>query len=267
MKIALYGAAGRMGRAIVSLVHEAGDATIVGAVDHHGSAHLGEDVGVLAGVGNLGVVVDADLGSGLLGADVVIDFSIAPAFDPMLRAAMQHGVAVVSGTTRLSDESQALIDKAAEKIPVLWAPNMSVGIQVLAKVVREAIAALGVDYDVEIVEAHHNQKADAPSGTATFLEEAARSVRGDLVAQHGREGQVGKRKPTEIGMHALRGGGVVGDHSVHLIGEYDRLELTHRAMRRELFAAGALRAARYVAGAVPGRYTLADVIERPAPGD
>jgi len=260
MKIALHGAAGRMGRAIVGLAQEADDLTIVGAVDHHASAHLGEDVGVLAGVGNLGVMVDADLGSGLLGADVVIDFSIAPAFDPMLRAAMQQGVAVVSGTTRLSDESQDLIDKAAAKIPVLWAPNMSVGVQVLAKLVKEAVAALGVDYDVEIVETHHNQKVDAPSGTATFLERAARSVREELVAQHGRQGQVGKRNPSEIGMHAVRGGGVVGDHSVHLISEYDRIELTHRAMRRELFAAGALRAARFVATAAPGRYALSDII-------
>ena len=137
---------------------------------------------------------------------------------------------------------------------------MSVGVQVLAKLVREAVSALGVDYDVEIVETHHNQKADAPSGTATFLEEAARSARPELVAQHGREGQVGKRKPNEIGMHAIRGGGVVGDHTVHLIGEHDRIEITHRAMRRELFAAGALRAARFVAGKEPGRYTLADVI-------
>jgi 4-hydroxy-tetrahydrodipicolinate reductase len=249
-----------MGRAIVGLAHEADDLEIVGAVDHHDSPHLGQDVGVLAGVGNLGVVVDPDVGSGLLGADVVIDFTIAPAFDPMLRAAMQHGVAVVSGTTRLSDESVALIDKAAAKIPVLWAPNMSVGVQVLAKLVKQAVAALGADYDVEIVETHHNQKADAPSGTATFLEEAARSVRSELTAQHGREGQVGKRKPSEIGMHAIRGGGVVGDHSVHLIGEFDRIEISHRAMRRELFAAGALRAARFVVGKAPGRYSLADVI-------
>lgn len=260
VKIALYGAAGRMGRAIVGLAQAADDVAIVGAIDNHASPHLGQDVGVLAGVGNLGVMVDADVGSGLLGADVVIDFTIAPAFDSMLRAAMQHGVAVVSGTTRLTDDSVALIDKASHKIPVLWAPNMSVGVQVLAKLVRDAVSALGVDYDVEIVETHHNQKADAPSGTATFLEEAARSVRNELVAQHGREGQVGKREPNEIGMHALRGGGVVGDHSVHLIGEYDRIEITHRAMRRELFAAGALRAARFVAGKEPGRYTLADVI-------
>lgn len=260
MKIALYGAAGRMGRAIVGLARDAGDLEIVGAIDHHGSPHLGQDVGVLAGVGNLGVMVDADVGSGLLGADVVVDFTIAPAFDPMLRAAMQHGVAVVSGTTRLTEESVALIDKASEKIPVLWAPNMSVGVQVLAKLVRDAVSALGADYDVEIVETHHNQKADAPSGTATFLEQAARSARGELVAQHGREGQVGKRKPSEIGMHAVRGGGVVGDHTVHLISEHDRIEITHRAMRRELFAAGALRAARFLAGKAPGRYTLADVI-------
>jgi 4-hydroxy-tetrahydrodipicolinate reductase len=259
VKIALHGAAGRMGRAIAALVQDDEAMQIVGAVDHHDSAFLGQDIGVLAGIGEIGVAVDPDIGSALLGADVMIDFSIAPAFDGMLRAAMKQGVAVVSGTTRLPPESIALIDKAATKIPVLWAPNMSVGVQVLANVVRKAVAALGADYDVEVVESHHNQKADAPSGTATFLVEAAQDAREGLVPQHGREGQVGKRKPEEIGVHAIRGGGVVGDHTVHLIGEFDRIELTHRAMRRELFASGALRAARFVVGKPAGRYALADL--------
>ncbi len=259
MKVTLYGAGGRMGRAIAGLVAAADDMAVVGAVDHHDAPTIGRDIGELSGVGHLGVEVSADLSSALLGADVVIDFSIASAFEGVLRAAMQAGVALVSGTTRLSADSRARIDKAATKIPILWAPNMSVGVHVLGKLVKQAAAALD-DYDIEIVEAHHSRKTDAPSGTATFLLDAASSARDGAVPAHGRHGEVGARGDAEIGMHAIRGGGVVGDHTVHLIGEFDRIEITHRAISRELFAAGALRAARFVAGRAPGRYALADVI-------
>jgi 4-hydroxy-tetrahydrodipicolinate reductase len=261
MKLALFGAAGRMGHAVTRLACQAEDITIVGAVDGHDSPFIGRDVGELAGAGNLGVAIAADPGSALLGAEVVIDFSIAGAFDAMLRSAMNAGVAVVSGTTRLSADSEALIDRAAKMIPVLWAPNMSVGVQVTARLVELAVAALGSGYDVEIVETHHNNKADAPSGTATFLVQAAQSKRQELTPTHGRLGQVGARKPDEIGVHALRGGSVIGDHTVHLIGDFDRIEITHRAMGRELFAAGALRAARHVTSRPPGRYALADILD------
>jgi 4-hydroxy-tetrahydrodipicolinate reductase len=260
MKIALFGAGGRMGRAIAARAIEAGDLQIVGAVDRHDGPAIGRDVGELAGVGHLGVEVSADLGSALLGADVVIDFSSAGAFDAMLRAAMNAEVAVVSGTTRLSDASQALIDRAAKSIPVLWAPNMSVGVAVLGDLVGRAVRALGGGYDVEIVEAHHRLKIDAPSGTATALARIAEEARPGLSRVHGREGEPGARKPGELGMHAVRGGSVIGDHTVHLIGDHDRIEITHRAMSRELFADGALRAARFAAGRAPGRYTLADVL-------
>jgi 4-hydroxy-tetrahydrodipicolinate reductase len=216
-------------------------------------------VGELAGVGALGVAVSADIASSLLGADVVIDFTHASAVGALLRAAIQAKVGVVSGTTRLEPETMALFDRAAEKIAVLWAPNMSIGVQVLANMLKQAVLQLP-EYDVEIVETHHNQKADAPSGTATMLVATANALRGDLEPVHGREGQVGARSRHEVGVHALRGGGVVGDHSVHLIGEFDRLEITHRAMSRELFAEGALRAARFLVSRPPGRYSLADVL-------
>jgi 4-hydroxy-tetrahydrodipicolinate reductase len=258
MKLAVFGAGGRMGHTVIRLA-AAANVELVGAVDAPSSPWIGKDAGEVAGAGNLGVAIGEDIVSALLGADVVIDFSTASAFDAIARAAMLKGVALVSGTTRLSVDSQALLDKAAAKIPVLWAPNMSVGVQVLAELVKRAVSALG-DYDVEIVEAHHNKKTDAPSGTATYLQQAATEARPELVAKHGREGDVGARKTNEIGMHALRGGGVVGDHAVHLIGEFDRIELTHRAMSRELFAAGALRAARWIAGKPAGRYSLAQVI-------
>jgi 4-hydroxy-tetrahydrodipicolinate reductase len=258
MNLAVFGAGGRMGQTVVRLAAEGG-VKLVGAVDAPSSPLLGKDAGDVAGAGHLGVAISADVASSLLGAEVLIDFSTAAAFDGMLRAAMHSGVAVVSGTTRLSSESQAWIDKAAAKIAVLWAPNMSVGVQVLADLVARAVAALG-DYDVEIVEAHHNRKTDAPSGTANFLLQAAVRGRPGLAAVHGREGDSLRRKADEVGLHALRAGGIVGDHSVHLVSEFDRIELSHRAMSRELFAAGALRAARFLRGRPAGKYSLAQVI-------
>jgi 4-hydroxy-tetrahydrodipicolinate reductase len=254
-----------MGRALVRLTAEADDLSLVGAIDSPESSLLGRDAGELGGVGNLGVELTADLASGLLGADVLIDFTVAPAFAGMLRAAMHAGVAVVSGTTRISDDDHALVERASESIAVLWAPNMSLGVQVLAQLVEQAVAALGADYDVELVEAHHNQKVDAPSGTATMLVERARRARPELEAVHGRHGDVGKRKAAEIGVHALRGGSVFGDHSLHLIGAADRIEISHRAINRDLFAHGALRAARFVAGKAPGRYQLADTLDSRPP--
>lgn len=262
VKLALYGAGGRMGLAIARLAASDDNFSLVGAIDHHGSPNLGRDLGELAGVGTLGVAIDADVTGGLLGADVVIDFSIAPAFDTILHAATTAKVPLVSGTTRLTEASQQKLAQAATKIPLLWAPNMSVGVQVLVQLVRQAVGQLGLGYDVEIVEAHHNRKADAPSGTATFLQEAAQSVREGLRPVHGREGQVGARSPDEIGLHAVRGGGVIGDHSVHLIGPHDRIEINHRAISRDLFAAGALRAAGWLAARKdqPGSYQLADTL-------
>jgi 4-hydroxy-tetrahydrodipicolinate reductase len=259
MKLAVFGAAGRMGRTVVRLALEAGEG-VVGAAEAAGSPSLGRDVGDLAGAGHAGVEVSADLGAALLGAEVLVDFSHASAFDGMLHASMRAGVAVVSGTTGLGDASRALIDRAAAKIPVLWAPNMSVGVQVVADLVERAVRSLGAAYDVEVVETHHRQKADAPSGTALLMVEAARRARADLRAVHGRSGQPGARPAEEIGVHALRGGGVVGDHSVHLLGQAERIEITHRALGRELFAHGALAAARFLVRRPPGRYTLRDVV-------
>lgn len=260
MKLAIHGAAGRMGQAVTRLAMAEG-LPIVGAVDHVDSPAIGRDVGEVAGEGAVGVAICADTSSALLGADVLIDFSSVGAFASMLRAAMHAGVAVVSGTTGLDDDSLRLIDRGAERVAVLWAPNMSIGVQVLTRLVCEAARALGADYDVEIVEAHHGAKADAPSGTAGQLVAALQSVRNELRPSHGRQGQLGPRRPAELGVHAVRGGGVIGDHTVHLLGKRERLELTHRAVSRDLFAAGALRAARFIAQRPPGRYTLADVID------
>ena len=259
MKIAVFGASGRMGQAVTRLAASEG-ATVVGAIASRTSAAIGRDVGELAGAGNAGVVVSADVGAGLLGADVVIDFSVAAAMPAMLQAAMRAKVAVVSGTTRLDATCERLLDQAAAVVPVLWAPNTSLGVQVLADLVAEAVRRLGPRFDVEIVEAHHRGKVDSPSGTAVRLAEAARTARSDARTVTGREGNVGPRRDEEIAVLAVRGGDVIGDHTVHLLGPGERIELTHRATSRDLFARGALHAARFLVGKPPRRYSMADVL-------
>jgi 4-hydroxy-tetrahydrodipicolinate reductase len=255
--IAVCGATGRMGREVLRLCLEAEDLTLVGACAGPDDPRLGEDAGLLAGVQTSGVAVTDDVAAALLGAQVVVDFSLPAGFDRLVRLAARQGVAVVSGTTGLRDDA-ALAD-AASKIPVLWAPNMSLGIQVLSELVAEAARKLGPAFDIEITEVHHRKKVDAPSGTALRLAEAAQAVR-PLRSVTGRQGNVGAREEDEIGVFGLRGGDVIGDHSVFFLGLGERLELTHRATNRELFAQGALRAARWIAGRPAGRYSLADVL-------
>jgi 4-hydroxy-tetrahydrodipicolinate reductase len=258
MRVAVVGASGRMGRAVVRLALEQG-MTIVGAV---GAADVGRDVGELAGVGALGVRVEREVRSlAAAGAEVAIDFSAPAATVELAGVAAEKavGLAVVSGTTGLGAAEVEALGAAAAKVPVLWEPNMSVGVHVLSELVRRAVAALS-DWDVEIVEAHHKMKVDAPSGTALRLAETAQAARAGTHLVHGRAGKPGARPASEIGMHAVRGGDVVGDHSVHLLGGGERLELVHRATSRDVFAHGALRAARWIAGRAPGRYTLTDVL-------
>jgi 4-hydroxy-tetrahydrodipicolinate reductase len=261
MRLAVVGASGRMGRAVVRLAHAEGLAVVcaVSATD------VGRDAGELAGVGPLGVAVVADVAAiAAAKADVAIDFSVPAATAALAAAAVGagsgHGYAIVSGTTGLGEDARAALDRAAATVAVLWEPNMSVGVHVLADLVRAAVAALG-DWDVEIVETHHKAKVDAPSGTALRLAETAQRARKDATRLvHGREGKPGARAGAEIGMHAVRGGDVVGDHVVHLLGQGERLEIAHRATSRDVFAHGALRAARWIAGRPAKRYTLADVL-------
>jgi 4-hydroxy-tetrahydrodipicolinate reductase len=260
MKIALHGATGRMGRAIVALAQAAGDVQVVGAAAAPNDPNQGRDVGELAGVGSLGVAVTADVASALLGAEAVIDFSIAPAVKPLVALAVRGNVALVSGTTNIDDGTRAALEKAAESIPVLWAPNMSLGIQVLAELIEHAVRRLGPSFDAEIVEIHHRRKVDSPSGTAKRLAEAVRRVRPDARELHGRDGDVGARTNSEVGVLGVRGGDVIGDHTVLLLGSGERIELVHRASSRDLFAQGALAAARFVIGKRPGMYKIADVL-------
>jgi len=259
VKVALFGATGRMGLTVARLAHAAGDA-IVGAVAAADDPHMGRDLGELAGLGTLGVAVGADPASGLLGAEVVIDFSTARAVAGLPALCARQKVALVSGTTNLDERTQAQLERAAESVPVLWAPNMSLGVQVLAELVTRAVQQLGADYDVEIVELHHRKKADSPSGTAKRLSQAAQAGRGPMNELHGRDGDVGARTHDEIGVFGVRGGDVVGEHTVYLLGPAERIELTHRASSRELFAHGALRAARFLVGKPPRLYTIADVL-------
>lgn len=259
MKIAICGAGGRMGRAVARLAAGAG-ATVVGAADAPDAPTIGRDLGELCGVGTLGVAVSGDVGAALLGAEAVVDFSSPKALPALLAAAVRNKVAVVSGTTGLEGAAERALDEAARSVPVLWSPNMSIGVHVLAQLVARAVQMLGADFDIEIVETHHRAKVDAPSGTAKRLLDAVREARADVTVVHGREGIVGARPDREVAVVALRGGDVVGDHTVHLLGAGERIELTHRATNRELFAQGALRAARAIVGKPPGRYTMSDVV-------
>jgi 4-hydroxy-tetrahydrodipicolinate reductase len=260
VKLALHGASGRMGLSITRLAQNNPELEIVGAACSSSDPLLGRDLGELAGLGSLGVVTSADVSSSLLGADVVIDFSTASAVAQLALIAARQGVAIVTGTTNLDAAAKRALDKASEVVPVLSAGNMSLGIQVLAEAVELAVRRLGLGYDVEIVELHHRRKIDSPSGTASRLLEAVKKVRPDVRELRGRDGEVGARTGDEVGVFGVRGGDVIGDHTVYLLGDGERIELTHRASNRDLFAHGALRAALFLAGKKPGRYVIADVL-------
>ncbi|MEZ4294676.1 MAG: 4-hydroxy-tetrahydrodipicolinate reductase [Polyangiaceae bacterium] len=259
MKIAVCGATGRMGLAVARIAHAEGIA-IVGAISSPRSGGLGRDLGELAGIGNLGVTVDPHVSSGLMGADVVIDFSTPDAVPALAHAAQKHNVAIVSGTTRLDADAMRALDTASHNVPVLWAPNTSVGVHVLRELAAAAAKALGAGFDVEVVETHHRAKVDAPSGTAAAIVAAVKSARPELVEVRGRDGNVGPRAGDEIGVFAVRGGDVIGEHTVMFLGQGERVEITHRATNRDLFARGAVRAARFLAGKPAGRYTMADAL-------
>lgn len=263
MKLAVVGASGKMGRAVLRLAED-NDFTIVAAID---ASNVGVDVGALAGHGEVtGLAVTSDLNVlGLAKPDVVIDFSTANATLSVIEAASRAGAALVCGTTGIEDAD--MFSLAAQAIPVLWEPNMSVGVHVLKELTRYAVRAMGDAADIEIVEAHHRFKADSPSGTALALLGVVKDERETVTVSHGRQGRPGARVRSEVGMHAVRGGDVVGDHTVHFLCEGERLELTHRASNRDLFAQGALRAAAWIAGKPRGRYTMRDVLSLNIDGD
>ena len=251
-RIVLWGASGRMGRALQHVVDEDALCILSGAVAHEVVSTV---VGPRHGVASTSLSLPAGVAF-----DALIDFTRPDAFLNALAAAVSAKAAFVSGTTGLDDEGFRALDAAAQEIPVLWEPNMSVGVLVLARLVEQAVKAMGEGFDVEIVETHHRRKVDAPSGTALRLGEAASRARPELASVNGRSGNAGERKTDELGYHAVRGGDVVGDHTVHLLGLGERLELTHRATDRSVFARGAIRAAKALSGKPAGRYRLADIV-------
>jgi 4-hydroxy-tetrahydrodipicolinate reductase len=258
MRLAIVGASGRMGRAVVRLARADGVeiACAIGVTD------VGRDAGELAGIGAIGTaIVDGLAALEHARADVVVDFSSPGATLALAPIAAAAGSAIVSGTTGLGMDVRAALDRAAQHVPVLWEPNMSVGVHVLTRLVAQSVAALS-DWDVEIVEIHHRAKADAPSGTALRIAETVLSSRGAAArVVHGRHGNSGSRSAEEVGVHAVRGGDMVGDHIVLLMGGGERIELTHRATNRDVFAHGALRAARWIAARSPRLYTMRDVVD------
>ncbi len=263
IKTVVIGAAGRMGRRLVANITESGTLTLAGATEYEGCPLLGQDAGLLAGVGELGVAVTSDLASAVRGADAVINFATAGIVEST-RVAVEAGCAVVIGTTALPAETKAELRRMADSgARIVSAYNMSVGVNLLFKLVKEAAQVLGEGYDVEIVEMHHNQKKDAPSGTAVRLAEVVCEARGwdyDADVRHGREGVIGARSAREIGMHSLRGGDVVGDHTVVFAVNGERVELSHKASSRDTFAKGALRAVEFLHRATPGLYDMQDVL-------
>jgi len=263
IRIGITGCGGRMGRMLVAEVQGAAGLRLSGGSEAPGSALVGRDIGELAGIGPVGLQATADAAALIGAADVIIDFSAPAAAAEHARLCGERGAALVLGTTGLGRAESAAVEAAAGRTAIVWAANMSPAVTLLQQLVAEAARRLGEDYDIEVLEMHHKHKVDAPSGTALALGRAAAEGRGiDLASrsQRVRDGHTGPRKPGDIGFATLRGGDVVGDHSVIFAGEGERLELIHRAGSRRLFARGAVRAARWVAGRKPGLYGMKDVL-------
>lgn len=258
IRIAVVGAAGRMGRRITALCREESDVRVTGALVRPGSSVDGQAV-----PDSEGLVYTSDPSAALAEADVVLDFSAPDAGDRVLMLCAEKRIPLLVGTTGLADEARARLEQAATSTAVLFAPNTSFGVNLLLDLVRRTAAALGEDYDIEIVEAHHRRKVDAPSGTALRLGEEAADARGrdlEMDASYARHGQIGARPQGEIGFSVIRGGDIAGEHTVHFCGPGERLELTHKASSRDTFASGAINAARWLAEQDAGFYTMNDVL-------
>jgi len=263
LRVVIAGAGGRMGRTLIHAVAANKAVTLAGAVDAPDSAVIGRDAGELAGLGKNGISVVADAAPVLRSADALIEFTIPAATLAFAELTASRGLVHVIGTTGHSAEEDAVIAKAAGRATIVKSGNMSLGVNLLAALVERVAKTLNDDYDIEIVEMHHNKKIDAPSGTALMLGRAAAAGRGIDLAQHsarGRDGMTGARCAGDIGFASLRGGTVVGEHSVIFAGPAERIELTHRAEDRMIFARGALHAALWARGRKPGLYSMADVL-------
>lgn len=262
--VIVCGAAGRMGSTVVRLVHESGAMKVVGAIEFAGSPQLKKDAGEIAGLGSIGVPITAQLSPLLRGQVVVIEFSTPAATLEHVRLAAEKKIPIVIGTTGSDQNQLAEIKKLSRRTPILLSANMSLGVNLLVSLLGKVAKTLGDDYDVEIIEAHHRFKKDAPSGTALALgRSVAQGLNRDLdkVGVNGRKGIVGERTKQEIAMLSVRAGDIVGDHTVIFGGIGERLEFIHRAHSRETFAHGALRAAQWLAKQKPGLYGMQDVLK------
>ncbi|CAI3140994.1 4-hydroxy-tetrahydrodipicolinate reductase [Acinetobacter oleivorans] len=261
-RIGILGAGGRMGRTLIQAVQQAGY-QLAAAVERPESSLVGTDAGELAGIGSVGVKVSGSLADVLKDCDVIIDFTAPVATAQHLKLCREAGVAMVIGTTGMSDEQKAELDEVATHTPVVYAANYSVGVNVSIKLLELAAKVFGDTVDIEVIEAHHRHKVDAPSGTALMMGEAIADTLGrnlKEVAVYGREGHTGPRERQTIGFETIRGGDIVGEHTVMFIGEGERVEVTHKATNRMNFASGAVRAAAWVVGREARKYDMKDVL-------
>jgi len=259
-RIAVNGAAGRMGRLLVRLISQDPGLELTAALEAREHPQLGRDAGELAGVGPVGIPVQS---SEVPPTDVLVDFSSPLATIARSKEAARVGAAAVIGTTGMTAEQKSEIESLSAQVPVIISPNMSIGVNLLFSLAAQAASLLDENFDIEIVEAHHRRKKDAPSGTAGRLLEAVCEAKGwtpEDVAVYGREGITGERPCEQIGVHAVRGGDIVGDHTVLFAGPGERIELSHRAQSREIFARGAIRVARFISGKPAGLYAMKDVL-------
>ncbi len=262
-RFAVVGAAGRMGLMLIKAIHEAPQARLSAALEHPHSLALGHDAGLLAGIGATGVMISSDATAAFAASDAVLDFSVPEATVAFAALAARYGLVHVVGTTGVSESDLAHLAEAARKTAVIRSGNMSLGVNLLASLVKKAAAAMDASFDIEIVEMHHRAKVDAPSGTALLLGEAAAAGREVALSDksvRARDGHTGARKSGDIGFASLRGGSVIGDHTVVFAGNGERIELRHIAEERGLFAQGAVRAALWGRNQPPGLYSMADVL-------
>jgi 4-hydroxy-tetrahydrodipicolinate reductase len=263
MRLIVAGAGGRMGRALTRVIAETPGAVLAGALEAPGSELLGKDAGTLAGLPANGVLLSADLWSMSAEADGILDFTVPRATIDNVAIAAQRGLVHVIGTTGLTVSDNAVIKSVTSRATVVQSGNMSLGVNLLAALVKRVAQSLDTGFDIEILEMHHRAKVDAPSGTALMLGEAAAAGRKIALDEHsarGRDGITGARRTGDIGFASLRGGTVTGDHSVIFAGAMERIELTHRAEDRAMFAQGAIKAALWAHGRKPGLYSMADVL-------
>ena len=263
IKVGVIGAGGRMGRMLIEAVQNNPKTILNAAIERQGSSLVGADAGEVAAIGRLEVQIVDVLEAVINDIDVLIDFSLPDATEKNMQVCAEHNVAMVIGTTGFNETQEQVLAKASEKIAIVYAGNYSTGVNLSLKLLGMAAKAFGNDADIEIIEAHHKHKIDAPSGTAYMMAEAVAEARGQNlkdVAIYGREGQTGERESGTIGIHAVRGGEIVGDHTVMFIADGEVVEITHRARERMTFAAGAVRAATWVTEQAVGQYDMQDVL-------